>query len=175
MPKGRDPKLTDEARAFVVQSLACWDPPSVVAAAVKKDFGVVVTPQAIEAYDPNKRAGRNLSEKWRALFGATREAFVKDSAKIGIANKSVRLRIIGRIAEQAESRGNAAMALQAVEQAAKEVGNAYTNRREYSGPDGGPIPATFVDAPPPESREEWLERKARERDALSNGGQDVGR
>ena len=35
--------------------------------------------------------------------------------------------------------------------------------QEISGPDGGPIRLTAVDAPPQETREQWLERKAKER------------
>lgn len=126
-------KLTDEARAFVVQQLAMYDAPSVVAKALKADFGLTITPQAVEAYDPTKRAGAKLSEKWRVLFEATRTAFLKDSATIGIANRSVRLRRLERMAAQAEGMGNLALAAQLHEQAAKEMGNAYTNARVIQG------------------------------------------
>lgn len=139
MAQRGEPKLTDEARTFVVQSLACFDAPSIVAAALRKEFDQQITPQSVEGYDPTKRAGRNLAAKWKALFDATRTAFLADTAQIGVANKAVRLRAIGRIAAAAEARGNVAVALQALEQAAKEVGEAFTNRREISGPKGAPI------------------------------------
>ena len=126
-------KLTDEARAFVVQQLAMYDAPSVVAKALKADFGLVITPQAIEAYDPTKRAGAKVAEKWKALFNSTRKAFLDDSATIGIANRSVRLRRLERMAAQAEGMGNLALAAQLHEQAAKEMGNAYTNARVIQG------------------------------------------
>ncbi|MFG1260044.1 DUF2280 domain-containing protein [Xanthobacter flavus] len=132
-------KLTDEVRTFVVQSLACFDPPSVVVAAVKKEYGEVVKPQAVEAYDPTKRAGRNLSKRWRALFEETRKAFLEDTSKIAISHRAVRLRALQRMAEKAESMGNMALAAQLHEQAAKECGDAYTNRRQISGPNGGPV------------------------------------
>ena len=134
-----EPKLTDEARTFAVQSLACFDPPGEVAAAIKREFGLDVSPQGVEAYDPTKRAGRRMAGKWRTLFAATREAFLRDTAQIGVANKAMRLRVIGRIVAQAETRGNHALALQGLEQAAKEMGNAFSNRRELSGPGGAPI------------------------------------
>jgi hypothetical protein len=136
--------LTDASRTFVVQALACFDSPGAVAIAVKKEFDIVITPQAVEAYDPTKRAGRNLSNKWKVLFEATRKAFIEDASTIGIANKSVRLRMIGRIADRAESVGNTVVALQAIEQAAKEVGGAFTNRRELTGKDGSPLPAAPI-------------------------------
>ena len=61
-------KLTPEQQTYVVQALACFDPPGVIVAALKKDFGVSISLQAVEVYDPNKRAGRNLSKRWRAIF-----------------------------------------------------------------------------------------------------------
>lgn len=136
-----EPKLTDEARAFVVQSLAMFDPPSVVAAAVKKDFGLTITPQGCEAYNPTKRAGAKLSDKWKALFTETRRAFLEDTAEIGISHRTVRLRALQRMVERAEGQGNVAMAAQLLKQAAEEMGNAYTNRRELTGKDGKDLPA----------------------------------
>lgn len=136
-------KLTDEIRTFVVQSLACFDAPSVVVAAIKKEFGEVVKPQAVEAYDPTKRAGRKLSLRWRALFEETRKAFLEDTSKIAISHRAVRLRALQRMAEKAESMGNMALAAQLHEQAAKECGDAYSNRHkhEHTGKDGKDLPA----------------------------------
>ncbi|KQT52260.1 DUF2280 domain-containing protein [Aureimonas sp. Leaf427] len=138
MAKG---KLTDEVRTHIVQGLACFDSPSVVAASVKKEFDVTVSPQAVEAYDPTKRAGRNLSEKWRTLFEAARTSFVEDTARIGISHRAVRLRALQRMAEKAEDMRNLALAAQLLEQAAKEMGEAYSNRHrlEHTGKNGGPI------------------------------------
>lgn len=138
--KGK-PKLTPEAQTFVVQSLAMWDAPSVVADAVKKEFGISVTPQAVEAYNPTKRAGAKLSDKWKALFAETRRAFLEDTAEIGISHRTVRLRALQRMVERAEGQGNVAMAAQLLKQAAEEMGNAYTNRRELTGKDGKDLPA----------------------------------
>lgn len=47
--------------------------------------------------------------------------------------------MLDRMARQMESEGNVAMAAQLLEQAAKEMGDAYTNRRQLSGPHGEPI------------------------------------
>lgn len=133
------PKLTDAARVFVVQALACYDTPATVAASVKKEFGLDISPQGCEAYDPTKRAGAKLPAKWKALFEASRKEFIEDTSRIGIAHRSVRLRAIQRMAEKAEGQGNLALAAQLHEQAAKEVGESYTNRRELTGRGGGPL------------------------------------
>src|SRR5690606_32913826 len=51
---------------------------------------------------PNKRAGRDLAKRWRAIFEETRKAFLEDTSKIGISHRAVRLRALQRIAEKAE-------------------------------------------------------------------------
>jgi hypothetical protein len=133
-------KLTHEQQTYAVQALACFDSPSVVAAALRKDFGVVITPQTIEGYDPTKKAGTNLSEKWRRLFDETRKTFLEDTATIAISHRAVRLRALQRMADKAETQGNMVLAASLMEQAAKEVGGSYTNRRELTGKDGKDLP-----------------------------------
>ncbi len=63
-------KLSDEVKTYIVQALACFDSPSVVAAAVKKEFGVDVS------HDPNKKAASGIAPKWKALFGEIRKTFL---------------------------------------------------------------------------------------------------
>ncbi|MBN9335058.1 DUF2280 domain-containing protein [Devosia sp.] len=137
MAKG---KLSEEVKTFVVQSLACFDSPSVVVAAVKQEYGETITRQAVEGYDPNKRAGSNLADKWRQVFEETRKTFLEDTSKIAISHRAVRLRALQRMAEKAESQGNMPLAASLMEQAAKEVGDSYTNRRELTGKDGKDLP-----------------------------------
>lgn len=131
--------LTDDVKAFVVQALACFDTPTQVANAVKEEFGLEITRMQVSTYDPTKFMGRNLSKKWREIFDATRKAFLKDQATIPIANQNFRLRALDRLYQNAASRGNAALAAQLLEQAAKESGGSFTNRREMTGKDGTPL------------------------------------
>ena len=133
-------KLTQEQQTFVVQSLACFDSPSVVSAALKKDFGIVFSPQAVECYDPTKRAGRNIAARWKALFEETRKTFLEDTASIAISHRAVRLRALQRMADKAETQGNMVLASSLLKQAAEEVGGSYTNRRELTGKDGKDLP-----------------------------------
>ena len=131
--------LSVEQQTYAVQALACFDSPSVVAALLKKDFGVVISPQGVECYDPKKRAGRRMAKKWKAIFEETRKTFLEDTSQIGISHRTVRLRAIQRMADKAETLGNMVLASSLMEQAAKEMGGSYSNRREISGPGGGPI------------------------------------
>lgn len=137
MAKG---KLDVAVQTFVVQSLACFDGPGVVAEAVRKEFGQTIARQSVEAYDPNKKAGAKLAQRWRVLFAETRKAFLESTAEIGISHRTVRLRALQRMATAAEDRGNMPLAAQLLEQAAKEMGNAFTNRHELTGKDGKDLP-----------------------------------
>lgn len=121
--------LNNEVKAFIVQALACFDTPSQVVQAVKQEFDVDVTRQAVETHDPTKRAGRTLAARWQTLFHDTRKRFRDATADIPIANRAYRLRALGRMAEKAESMRNMSLAVQIIEQAAKETGDIYVNRR----------------------------------------------
>jgi hypothetical protein len=132
-------KLTEPMKLAIVQALACFDTPSEVAAAVKEEFGVTITRQQVAGYDPTKATCKGMARKLRAIFETTREAFLADVSTIPIAQQAVRLRALQRELERARARGNSAMVLDVLERAAKEIGGAFTNRRELTGKGGGPI------------------------------------
>lgn len=132
-------KLSDEVKAFIVSALACYDSPSTVAAAVKAEFGIEVSRQQVEGYDPGKRQGEKLSDKLKTLFEKSRKAFLEDTDDIPIANKAVRLRRLDRMARTSEDRGNYVLASSLIEQAAREMGGAYTNKFEHTGKNGKPL------------------------------------
>lgn len=132
--------IPDEIKCFIINGLASFDSPSQVVSAVKDEFGVDVTRQAVEGHDPSKHAGRNLSEKWRDLFAAARKAFIEEATLVPIAHRSTRLRALHRMAQAAERKGNYPLAAQLHKQAAEEMGDAYTNRRELTGKGGKDLP-----------------------------------
>ncbi|PVX61251.1 DUF2280 domain-containing protein [Paraburkholderia unamae] len=133
--------LSDTVKTRITQALACFDTPSQVSKDILAEFGLVVTPQQCEAYDPTKRSGERLGKKYRAIFESTRANFLTDTSRIGIAHRAVRLRKLDRAAMLAEDRGNLPLMAQLLEQAAKEAGGAFTNKQklEHTGKDGGPI------------------------------------
>ena len=53
--------LKKEVKLFIVRSLAVFNTPTETAELVHQDYGVVVTKQQCEKYDPTKRSGENLS------------------------------------------------------------------------------------------------------------------
>lgn len=144
--------LSAEVKAFIVQSLACFESPSKIIDLVKEEFNLTVSRQQVSAYDPANAMAKSLSKKWIDLFHTTRERFQSEISDIPIANKAYRLRVLDRMATNAEKMKNLGMTAQLLEQAAKEVGDAYTNRLkvESTGKDGGPIRTETVSLSPQE-------------------------
>ena len=138
--------LKPEIKAFIVQSVACFDTPSQVAESVLKEFGVKINRQQVEQHDPTKASGKKLAKKWVDMFNDTRSRFQTQIADIPIANKAYRLRTLDRMATRTETMKNFALTAQLIEQAAKEVGDAYTNKLkvESTGANGGPIKTESV-------------------------------
>ncbi|HHX7043401.1 TPA: DUF2280 domain-containing protein [Pseudomonas aeruginosa] len=137
--------LNSELKSFIVQALACFDTPSQVVEAVKNDFGIVVTRQQVESHDPTKAAGKGLAKRWVTLFHDTRKRFREETAEIPIANRAYRLRALGRMAERAEGMRNMGLAIQILEQAAKEVGDVYVNRQAKAEGGNEQVPPTRVE------------------------------
>ncbi|MCB2255791.1 DUF2280 domain-containing protein [Pseudomonas chlororaphis] len=121
--------LQNDVKAFIVQALACFDTPSQVVEAVQKEYGITVTRQQVETHDPTKTSGKGLAKRWVTMFEDARKRFREETAEIPIANRAFRLRGLGRMAEKAESMRNLALTAQLYEQAAKECGDMYVNRK----------------------------------------------
>jgi len=122
--------LKAECKIFIVQSIACYETPSQVVESVREKFGIKITRQQVESHDPTKVSGKGkgLAQKWVDIFNATRARFLKETSDIPIANKAYRLRVLDRMAVNAESMNNYGMTADILEQAAKEVGGVYASR-----------------------------------------------
>jgi hypothetical protein len=120
------PTLTDEIKTFIVKRLARFDSPSQVAEAVKANFGVALSRQHVYVYDP--RCTQPPAPRWCELHAATRAAFLKDAAAIGVAHKTVRLLMLDRMARHAETRNYFDLTASLLEQAAKECGGVFDGK-----------------------------------------------
>ena len=117
-------KMTDNERHEIVTRLAMYD----TATSIREDLlarGIDISLQGICHYQP--RAGHRMAKKWVDLFSATRQQWLAAQAAEPIANRNFRLRRLGLIHEKAMRRGDLARAQSALEQAAKEVGNVFSN------------------------------------------------
>lgn len=122
--------LNNKVKAYIVQGLATYMTPSEVMDAVKQEFGIEVTRQQVSSYDPGKAAAVNLSQKWKDLFKQFRDDFNTNIQAIPIANKAYRLNMLDRMARDAEKSKNRPLAASLLEQAAKDVGEVFTNKQK---------------------------------------------
>jgi hypothetical protein len=126
--------LTDPIKEFIVQRLAMFDTPTEVADAVKAEFGITVDRRQVQLYDA-ERSGEKPAAKWIALFETTRAEFLTEKAKVPVAHRAVRIRELEKLYHGSKQAKNRVLAAQLLEQIAKEVGDAYTNRRVLSPED----------------------------------------
>lgn len=123
--------LDNKVKAFIVHGLATYLTPSEVAEAVKVEFdGLEVSRQQISCYNPNTVAGSELSQKWRDAYAKWRKEFNENIESIPIANKAYRLKLLDDMTRDALKSKNRPLAASLVEQAAKEMGEVFTNKHK---------------------------------------------
>lgn len=135
-------ELTREQQVFIVTELAVYSRPSEVKAMLKARWDIDVNISTITYYDPTTVS--ECAKEWRDLFDEARAICLKHWARVPIMEKSYRARRLQKILDTEEDRGNTVGARETLEQAAKEEGGAYTNRREFTGKDGGPVQTSGV-------------------------------
>ncbi|PAT63942.1 DUF2280 domain-containing protein [Psychrobacter sp. JB193] len=122
--------LTNEVKAFIVQGLATYMTPTQVAEAVLDEFDITITRQTVARHDPTKVAGKDVGQEWVDLFNESRKAFQEDLQAIPIANKAYRMTVLNRMTVDAEKQKNRPLVASLLEQAAKEMGEVFTNKQK---------------------------------------------
>ena len=143
--------LNQKHKLFIVRSLAQWNTPTETVELVQQEFGITITRQQCEAYDPTKRTGQNLSKVLADEFYKTREQFRKNTDEMPLANLAVRLRHYENLLNNPQNKRNPILQLTILKQVAEDVGGKYTNKTELTGAGGGPLQSenvTYVDASP---------------------------
>lgn len=148
-------QLSEEAKRFIVKSLAVYDRPSDVMTSVKEKFGVKITRAGVQCYDPTKAAGEDLNEELKKLFLEIRKQF-DESEDLPLSKKRTRIKRLSEIADKLEDMGNLMGAADILEQIAKEQGDAYTNR--FKVEQSIQASHTVVRVPPKQSDEEWSQQ-----------------
>jgi len=132
-------RLNKRVKLDIVRSLATYEPPTETVKGVQEEFGITVTKQQCEAYDPTKKTGQDLSEEFKKEFYRIREDMNKNVNSIPIANIAYRLRRLQNFIDHDRYKDNAVIVPDLLEQAEKEVCGIYTNRKEITGSGGGPL------------------------------------
>lgn len=125
-------KLTDELRRTIVMRLAMFDDVAAIRADLA-EMGIEISKQAIGHYNPETTTARIVSKQWVDLFHATREAWLKEISAEPIANRAYRLRRLEEVRRLAIRDGDYKEANKALEQAAKEIGQVYSNVQVHKG------------------------------------------
>lgn len=135
--------LTEEQKREIVLSLAGFMSPAAIRVKMKEDHGLDLEYRQITVYDPT-RTHFEGSQRWRDIFEAARKNYVEDTLTVPVANQGYRLRTIQGLLDKALEQGNMVMAMQLMEQAAKEVGGLLTNARQLNVSDnrGGTMDLT---------------------------------
>jgi len=108
-------------KRFVVMCLACFDTPTETQHKVRQEFGIVMSRQGVQKYDPTKPSGASLSAELRTLFTQTRERFIDELEKLPLAHRATRLRKLESVYDEAREKGNLKVALGALSAAAREM------------------------------------------------------
>lgn len=130
-------RITKKVKLFIVRMLAEFETPTQAAKTVKEIFNLDVSPQQCESYDPTKRTGQDLSQELRDKFFEYRRKANEELEAIPIANKRYRLQLLQELVDNFPN--NPVFIPKWTEQAAKEMGNQYTNKTELTGKDGEPL------------------------------------
>jgi len=123
-------------------------PPEEIREELQEEFGIDTNYSQIAHYDPSNSRGQSLAEDLKELFREIRTAFLEMEIGAAIRHKAVRLRRIERAADEFHDMGNYRAELEALEQAAKEMGGKYTNQQDVDLTSGGDKIQTIDFRPP---------------------------
>lgn len=119
------PRLKKNQKIKIVKHLACMKSPSEVVEAVKQEFGIEIPRSQVCLYNPDLISGTNLSKELRHLYYDTRRKYVEEESEVPVFHKGYRMNEIQDLYEKAKRAGNIVLAMQLLEQAAKESGGFY--------------------------------------------------
>lgn len=155
--------LTNEQKEWLVCHYACFWTTEKVLDQFKEEFGFRPEPGAAIKYNLNNLTEDEIAQRRKTIWIEThrraREAFEASIRDIPIASPTYRVQQLNTMFEQAYSRRNFMLAAKLLEQAAKETGGAFTNKREVAG--AMAVVGTDSDVPP-EIKRSMVTEKLRE-------------
>lgn len=120
--------LTEEQKLEIVSMLACFREPAMIIRHFQLEYHMAIDHKQVGRYDPT-RAYFAAGDRWREIFNVQRDAHLNNVSEVPIAHQAYRLNILQRGVEEAMLSGNWPLVAKLTEQAAKEVGSAYTSKR----------------------------------------------
>lgn len=128
MPNGK--VLSSEVKELIITQLAWYTTPAEIQELVKEQYGLEVTKQQLQHYNPHTYKGKALAPKYIDMFNVRRQAFLNEVSDIPIANVNVRLKRLENTWIQLTAKKNYIAANAVLEQAAKEASGFYSPRNQ---------------------------------------------
>jgi hypothetical protein len=121
--------LNDEQKAFIVRAYARFTGTTEICRLFQEEYNVELPSPRAAKYNCGGPSFTG-AKKWQQLFLAERKRFLESTQDIGIANKTYRMQELHKLCVIAIGRKNVKLAAELMEQAAKEMGEVFTNKRE---------------------------------------------
>lgn len=117
-------KLNDEVKLYIIQQLAMYQTPQVVADLVNQTFSIEVSRQQVYRYHPEQD---RISQKFRIIFDTTRANFIRRVCDVPIAHLAYRLTQLQEALdiERERPQRNTRLIMDILREAAKQVGGMY--------------------------------------------------
>ncbi len=127
--KAQSSRLPHEVKRFIVEALACYHSPSQVVEEVGERFGMVISRQKAECYNPTRRAGKQLSAALRTLFEETRAKYLAQVESTVLAQECERMQAYDRLFRAAEARGDFDASVKILIQSGRDASNRENHQR----------------------------------------------
>lgn len=133
-----------EVRERIIELLAAGHRHREIANMVNEEYGTHVTSAYVRRQNPMVSVGERLPDQLHALFHSLRSQHQERIMRMGIAHQPTRMQMLQLMADDAYEKGNIKMAAQLLEQAAREMGGAYTNKSNLEIDDNRNMIAQFL-------------------------------
>lgn len=133
-PSQHNAKIPDDVRAFIIMGFARYSRTSDIQKAVLEEFGLELDSRTLSNHmldRPSRASAMGL--RWVKLFDDTRKAFIEQIDAIPITHPAYRLSKLQRYFDILDAKDAIGPATAVLEQAAKESGGAFTNKRTIDG------------------------------------------
>jgi len=117
--------LTREEQQLIVIRLACFGRVADIRAEIKEKFDKKISDAQVGYYDPTSARGQDLADDLRELFTSTRNAYKSQVADVPIVDRNYRLLRLQQLIDDPLLSQSPKTVLQALRQAAEEIGGAY--------------------------------------------------
>lgn len=130
--------LPDQVKVFIVARYATFHSATDIQKEVKEEYGLELEIGRIDFYNGDRQQFRKnkMAIELQDVFAKIRADYLDEIERVPIAHRAHRLKLMNDIVMTQIKKGdraNAPLVLKALEQAAREVGNQFTNAVEVKG------------------------------------------